>query len=93
MSDDPTHAFRMEAQRYACGKLKKLVRGLFTDHGGPRGAIIVEAVEALPENWTKFEQLTESEQKPLRAFLVQTEINYAADDVKRLIDEKYPRKP
>lgn len=96
--NDATYNFRMQAQQYACTKLKEAVRAAYakrTADSGPRGPIILAAVEALPDarlagDWTKFEQLTEEERKPLRAFLTQMEINYTVDDIDRLLDEQFP---
>lgn len=98
MTYDPTHNYRVQARDYALGKLKETVRAAFakrTADSGPRGSVILEAVEALPDarrvgDWTKFNALTEEEQKPLREFLAQTEISFTANEVIKLVDEKFP---
>ena len=101
MIHDPTHNFRMAAQRYACEKLKEVVRASFakrTVDSGPRGLVILTAVEALPDSkhagdWTQFNALTDEERKPLREFLTQMEINYTVDDIDRLVEQNFPAKP
>ena len=95
---DPTYNYRMQARDYACGKLKETVRAAFakrTTDSGPRGPVILEAVEALPDarhagDWTKFNALTEEEQKSLRAFITQTEVSFTANEVIKLVDENFP---
>ncbi len=97
---DDAHNYRDQAQRYACAKLKEVVRAAYakrTVDSGPRGPIILAAVEALPDarlagDWTKFDALTDEERKPLREFLTQTEINFTVDEIDKLVDQNFPRK-
>lgn len=93
MTYDPTHNFRAQAQQYACNKLQEVVREAFakrTVDSGPRGPIILAAVEALPCDWTLFDALTDDERAPLRKFITQMEINFTADEIDHLIEENYP---
>lgn len=88
MNYDPTHNFRVEAQQYACKKLQEVVRVAFakrTADSGPRGPVILAAVEALPYDWEPFNKLTDEERTPLRKFISQMEINFTADQIDVLL--------
>lgn len=96
MSRLPRTDAEIQGIRIACSKLKAAVRTAYarrTDDSGPRGPVILAAVEALPDtkkagDWKLFDALTEEERKPLEAFITQNEINAHADAIDKILDEK-----
>lgn len=86
---DPTAGYREEGFRHAVTKLQEIVRKAHakrTPESGPLGDQILEAVNALPHDRTKFDALPPETKRPFQMFITQTETNYAADRVIELLD-------
>jgi len=93
MLHPPHNHMANEARHHAVAELKKVVRAAFakrTENSGPRGPVILAAVEGLPYDLVKFNALPDEERLKLEDFIVKTEIGYSANGAIKLIEEKFP---